>query len=66
MMDKAQNKKHLATARHFIRKNSACCLKIRQFFSQSKLTDRLDPSPPVRFCLLFKDPPPCTMNVLFE
>ena len=37
--------KHLATAKQLIRKNSACCLRIRQFFSQSKRTDRLDPLP---------------------
>ena len=41
-----------------MRKNSACCLKIRQFFSQSKCTDRLGSPPPVRFSSLFKDPPP--------
>ena len=33
--------KHLATARQLIRKNSACYLKIRHFFSQSEHTDRL-------------------------
>ena len=33
MLDLAQNKKHLATAKQLVRKNSTCCLKIRQFFS---------------------------------
>ena len=38
----------------FIRKNSACCLKIRQFFSQSKRTDRLDlPSLPLFVLVCF-------------
>ena len=32
MLHKPQNKKHLATAKQLIRKNSAYCLKIRQFF----------------------------------
>ena len=55
MLDKAQNKKHLATAKQLIRKNSACCLKTKQFFSQSERTGRLDPlSPSVRFSSLFK------------
>ena len=43
MLDQAQNKKHLVTAKQLIRKNSAYCLKIRQLFSQSERTDRLEP-----------------------
>ena len=62
MLDQAQNKKHLATAKQLIRKKSACYLKIRNFFfSQSERTYRSDPSPPsphpVCFSSLFKDPP---------
>ena len=49
---------------------TAWCLKITQFFSQSKHTEAWPPSPtsPVRFSSLFKElnPPPCTMDVLFE
>ena len=41
MLDKPQNKKHLATAKQLIRKNSAYCLKIRQFFFTKRSTDRL-------------------------
>ena len=39
-------------------KESAGCLKIKQFFSQSERTDRLDPTPLVCFCSFFMDPPP--------
>ena len=55
MLDQAQNKKHLATAKQLIRKNFAYCFKIRQFSSQSKGKDRLDPPPRDRFSSLFKD-----------
>ena len=67
MLEYAQNKKHLATAKQLLRKNSACCLKIRQFLSH-KLTYReaWPPSPPVHSSSLFKDPPTCTTSVLFE
>ena len=52
-----QNTKLLATAKQLIRKTSACCLKYQAFFSQSKRSDRLDPSAiPVCFRSLFKHP----------
>ena len=53
-----KTKKHLATGKQLIRKNSACCLKIRLFFSQSERKDRPDPPPPVNFSLLYKNPSP--------
>ena len=58
MLDYIQSKNHLGTAKQIIRDNSACDLKIRQFFSQREPTDRVDLPPPVRFSLLFKDPLP--------
>ena len=48
-LDYAQSKKHLATAKQLIRKNSACHLKIGQFFSQSERVDRLHPLSPCSF-----------------
>ena len=44
----------------FIRKNSACCFKIRQFFSQSKRTDRLDLSLPLFALVHFLRTTPAT------
>ena len=38
--------------------NSACCLNIRQFFSQNERTNRLDPPLPVYFSSLFNPIPP--------
>ena len=53
---RVKTKKHLATAKELIRKNSACCLKIRQFFHRANVQIGL--TPPVRFSLLFNDPLP--------
>ena len=65
MLDQAQNKNNLATAKQLIRKNSLYSLK-NQAKSQSERTDK--PPPPGRFRLLFKDlfPPPSMTNVLFR
>ena len=56
------NKKHLymldqAHTKQRIRKNSACCLKIRQFFHRANVQIGLTPPHSVRFSSLFKDPP---------
>ena len=64
MLDLAQNKKHSATAKQLLRKNSAFCLKITQFFSQSEGIDRLDPPPRVCFSSLFKYPTPSLLPFL--
>ena len=65
MLDLAQNKNNLATAKQLIRKNSVCSLK-NQAKSQNERTDK--PPPPGRFRLIFKDlfPPPSMTNVLFK
>ena len=66
MLDQAQNKRHLANAKQLITKNSASCLKIRQFFLQSERTDRLDPYFPVRFSSLFIDPAPARRTYILN
>ena len=62
MLDYAQNRKTISNCQATYQKKLYFLFeKIRQCFSPSEHTDRLDNPSPVRFCLLFNDlpsPPP--------
>ena len=49
----SKHKKLLATGKQLIRKNSVCCLKNQESFSQSERTDRIDPRSPCSFSFAF-------------
>ena len=61
-----KTEKLLANPKQVIRKNSVCCLKNQEFFSQRECTDSLDLPPPVCFGSLSKDLPASTTNILFQ